>query len=1266
MSVITINQEDIVDYYGDLVPAYARLFAHKDFRTSEGIFVAKGSPDDNSGFYQQFTASLVGTKIRIATGTAYSTTDALVNTTTAYSLVVYDANGTEIKRVFSNIHIPPVTPTTWGAIEIFSKGKQQRYPSTYLDSNQIIALLSQYQSNIIAPDDVYGPAWNGSLAVGSRNAIYDAVEALRAAKQDTLVAATNIKTINGISPLGPGDLVVTGGVETFVNSPTTLSNLITAAIANPSIRYDAIVDSAVAVTSANAIPSNVFFESKNGGMFFHSFTGALNFAGIGLANPESQNPIFSGFGIGDITWTGATSDLRPASISTELWDTGDNSLSQRLLRANAAFGTNFVKFICYPRLLTDSVALSASKEIYFTPGDYLNTTNTGDAAFYLSSDTTFHGTQAARLHEGTNPGAIRIIGPSAGDLFGVHDRIVIEDLSFIGNTFAIGDGVGSTILLGNCHNSIIRNCLFYETHGYAAYVGGFSDTGNYAYDCEIVGNDFIRIGQQVTGSINGKNIRIANNYFDQRQSVGNGTYTVIDLEPNAPGDVQEGIIVEDNYIDARDYNPDPKTFIPSAVNTTADTIALPSHGIGDQRTVTFSTTGALPSPLLPATTYYARVIDANTIQVSATNGGASINLTSQGTGTHTITTNAKFVIGIMVQAVCLSGNKDIVIRDNTIVGTDIIPAPPTGVNMTLGIGAAGVNVLVAGNKITGGQQGGINVAGGRYVQVLDNEVIQSASTGTINNELTIYGIADGYIANNHLQKTLNPSGAGIYEIEIPWAVTGSGSTLTHSGAYPGFQNILFHPYYAHLTIIYNGNEYTISSITDVSNLVTSSPVGTVTTKTWVPANVNTATDTINIPAHGYNTGARILPTTTGAFPAHTLPPADDEHNGNRWYWIIRVDADNIKLASSLANAMGGTAIDLTDTGSGTATIVPIMFSKFSSNRYAHNFAEDGISIQPLGTSQIVTSAHDNYITSVADTNYTALSTSGNIVYISLTAPRTVNLPDATHLRGKTIVIKDGAGTAGTNNITLDGNGSQTIDGALTKALNVNYGTIRIQSDGANWITLNENALSSLVNSSANTLTGDNTTPKLILNSGSGAALWYGGVGTSGILASTHEVRTYADTAITWWGNIGGGQYAFYPNDDNSRDLGGPSNRWQNIYAVNGVLGGRAVSVKTQANTPVTVSASADGNKLYTNEGTTARVDFNLPTAVAGLTFTFYCADTDGIRVIANTGDDIRIAGSVSATAGRIDSTVIGSCVKLTAINATNWIAEYSTGTWTVT
>lgn len=104
-----------------------------------------------------------------------------------------------------------------------------------------------------------------------------------------------------------------------------------------------------------------------------------------------------------------------------------------------------------------------------------------------------------------------------------------------------------------------------------------------------------------------------------------------------------------------------------------------------------------------------------------------------------------------------------------------------------------------------------------------------------------------------------------------------------------------------------------------------------------------------------------------------------------------------------------------------------------------------------------------------------------------------------------------------------------------------------------------------------------------------------------------------------------------------------------------------VAAKT-ADYPV---VAGDAQTIFTNEGTTAKRNNTLPGAAAGLTYTFIVQDTDGVTVTAAAGDTIRIASSVSAAAGNIDTTTLGSTVTLVAINATEWIATSVIGTWTV-
>jgi hypothetical protein len=93
--------------------------------------------------------------------------------------------------------------------------------------------------------------------------------------------------------------------------------------------------------------------------------------------------------------------------------------------------------------------------------------------------------------------------------------------------------------------------------------------------------------------------------------------------------------------------------------------------------------------------------------------------------------------------------------------------------------------------------------------------------------------------------------------------------------------------------------------------------------------------------------------------------------------------------------------------------------------------------------------------------------------------------------------------------------------------------------------------------------------------------------------------------------------------------------------------------------------STDGI-YYNTTSSTGLLTVNLPSAAAGLIYDGCCFDTDGIRIVAAAGDDIRVGTSISATAGRIDSSTVGAYISLVAIDATTWVARTIVGPWTVT
>jgi len=91
------------------------------------------------------------------------------------------------------------------------------------------------------------------------------------------------------------------------------------------------------------------------------------------------------------------------------------------------------------------------------------------------------------------------------------------------------------------------------------------------------------------------------------------------------------------------------------------------------------------------------------------------------------------------------------------------------------------------------------------------------------------------------------------------------------------------------------------------------------------------------------------------------------------------------------------------------------------------------------------------ITTVNAATYDLLATD-NILHVTYTvtgAVTSLTLPTAQVIAGRTIVIKD-TGNASVNSITIDTEGSETIDGAATYLISLDYESVSLYCDGTNW------------------------------------------------------------------------------------------------------------------------------------------------------------------------------------------------------------------------
>lgn len=87
-------------------------------------------------------------------------------------------------------------------------------------------------------------------------------------------------------------------------------------------------------------------------------------------------------------------------------------------------------------------------------------------------------------------------------------------------------------------------------------------------------------------------------------------------------------------------------------------------------------------------------------------------------------------------------------------------------------------------------------------------------------------------------------------------------------------------------------------------------------------------------------------------------------------------------------------------------------------------------------------------------NYTAVDNDYHICGDATSGAFSITLMPASQAIGKVLVFKkvDASGNA----VTVDGSGSETIDGSATYALSSQYDFVMIQSDGSNWHIISNN------------------------------------------------------------------------------------------------------------------------------------------------------------------------------------------------------------------
>jgi hypothetical protein len=584
------------------------------------------------------------------------------------------------------------------------------------------------------------------------------------------------------------------------------------------------------------------------------------------------------------------------------------------------------------------------------------------------------------------------------------------------------------------------------------------------------------------------------------------------------------------------------------VDTSTDALHLASHGLVDGQTVRVSSTGSPAGGLSAATDYYVKVVDGDHIQLSATQGGAAINLTTKGTGTLTVSAYTPDVDAStekihLASHGLVTGQKVRVSSTNTLAGglaaaTDYYVIASDSDHIKLATSLANAN---AGTAID----------------------LTSAGTGTLT--VTAYG-ADVDVTQN----SLHLASHGI--------VTGQRVRVSSSNTLAGGLSVNT-DYYA----IKVDNDH-IKFATSLANAnagtaidITSTGTGTLTVTNY-SSNVDTLTEQINIASHGFVTGQRVQVSSDNTLAGGLSASTD--------YYVIKDDNNHIRLATSLANANAGTAVDLTSSGTGTLTVTGYNQDVDTTTEKIH------LTSHGLVTGQKV---------QVSSTNTLAGGLSANTDYYVIAS-------DSDHIKLATSLANANAGTAidltsaGTGVLTVTAYGS-AVDTAADTINATTHGIVtgqRVRVSSTNTLA---GGLSANTDYYAIATDGDHIKLATSLNNANGGIaidLTSSGTGTLTVASYTPDVDTSQDKVHSIAHGLVTGQRVR-------------------------VAGGNTLAGGLSANTDYYVIASdADHFKLATSQAN----------ALAGTGIDLTSAGTGPLAVTAYTPD-------VDATTNKIDITSHG-------------------------
>lgn len=207
---------------------------------------------------------------------------------------------------------------------------------------------------------------------------------------------------------------------------------------------------------------------------------------------------------------------------------------------------------------------------------------------------------------------------------------------------------------------------------------------------------------------------------------------------------------------------------------TPGVVSLTAHGFANDTAVIFSTTGALPTGLTAGTTYYTRNVAANTFEVSATVGGASINTTGTQSGVHSVIKAATWNFSAAVGNVGITGLSSY--TDVLIIARSVTKSVATPLVLQVSVDNGSSYYSTSGDYIL------TSTAGAESNQSHFGQIIPGAITAARTGTISVFGMKVSGVPKMSQQTVANNGAhflvASLLAINAIRAIPTGGGNLT--------------------------------------------------------------------------------------------------------------------------------------------------------------------------------------------------------------------------------------------------------------------------------------------------------------------------------------------------------------------------------------------------------------------------------------------------------------------------------------------------------